>query len=80
MPTTVTAKQLRYQTGRILQRVSAGERVTVTLRGREIAVILPLAASPNDYVPIGFGMWKNREDLKDIPAWINKIRQPRHKR
>jgi prevent-host-death family protein len=38
---TVTAKQLKQKTGEIIRRVKSGERLTVTHRGRPVAVILP---------------------------------------
>lgn len=80
MAAKVTAKQLRYQTGQILKCVMSGERVTVTLRGRAVAVLLPLqATSQEEYDPVGFGMWKDREDLKDVQAWLDTLRQPRYK-
>jgi prevent-host-death family protein len=37
----VSVRELKNQTTRILRRVEAGERVTVTKRGRPIAVIEP---------------------------------------
>jgi|YNPNPStandDraft_1061719.scaffolds.fasta_scaffold133538_2 prevent-host-death family protein len=77
MAITVTAKQLRSEMGRILNCVSAGEHVTVTLRGRAVAIILPIESVPCDYDPIGFGMWRDREDMKDVQAWLDRIRQPR---
>ena len=40
---TVTAKQLNQKTGEVLRRVRAGERLTVTYRGKPIAVIAPTA-------------------------------------
>lgn len=79
MATTVTAKQLRREMGRILQRVSAGEHVTVTLHGKPVAVIMPVETTPCDYDPVGFGIWKDREDLKDVQAWLDAIRQPRYR-
>ena len=36
---TVTAKQLRQRTGEVIKRVKSGERLTVTFRGKPIAVI-----------------------------------------
>jgi len=27
-----------------------------------------------------FGMWKDREDMKDVHAWLRKIRAPRYLR
>jgi prevent-host-death family protein len=38
---TVTAKQLKQNTGEIIKRVRSGERLTVTYRGKPIAVIAP---------------------------------------
>jgi prevent-host-death family protein len=38
---TVTAKQLKQKTGEIIRRVKAGERLTVTHRGKPVAVMLP---------------------------------------
>jgi prevent-host-death family protein len=36
---TVTAKQLKQRTGEVLRRVKSGERLTVTFRGKPVAVI-----------------------------------------
>ena len=36
---TVTAKQLKQRTGEIIRRVKSGERLTVTFRGKPVAVI-----------------------------------------
>ncbi len=38
---TVTAKQLKRRTGEVIRRVRSGERLTVTYRGKAIAVIAP---------------------------------------
>ena len=38
---TVTAKQLKQRTGEVIRRVRSGERLTVTYRGKPIAVIGP---------------------------------------
>ena len=37
----VTAKQLKQRTGEIIRRVKSGERLTLTYRGKPVAVILP---------------------------------------
>ncbi len=37
----VTAKQLKQKTGEIIKRVRSGERLTVTYRGKAVAVIAP---------------------------------------
>lgn len=76
MATAVTAKQLRYQTSQILRRVMAGESLTVTLRGRPIAKLVPLQAE-DCFEPIAFGLWKDR-DGEDVQEWLNEVRQPRY--
>jgi len=38
---TVTAKQLKQKTGEIIRRIRSGERLTVTYRGKPVAVIAP---------------------------------------
>lgn len=42
---TMTAKDLKNHTGEVMRRVSRGEEVVVTLRGRPAAVILPFASA-----------------------------------
>ena len=37
----ITAKQLKQKTGEAIGRVRAGERLTVTWRGKPVAVISP---------------------------------------
>lgn len=76
MAATVTAKELRYQAGRILRKVMAGERVTVTWRGRPVAVLTPLEIEDR-FEPMAFGLWRGREDLEDVEQWLAKLRQPR---
>jgi len=38
---TVTAKQLKQRTEEVIRRVRSGERLTVTYRGKAVAVIAP---------------------------------------
>lgn len=44
----VTAKQLKQRTGEIIRRVKSGERLTVTYRGKPVAIILPPPAGDAD--------------------------------
>jgi prevent-host-death family protein len=39
---TVTVRELRNQGGRVLDRVEAGDRVTVTRNGRPVAELVPV--------------------------------------
>lgn len=38
---TVTAKQLKQNTGEIIKRVKSGERLTITYRGKPVAIMAP---------------------------------------
>lgn len=38
---TISAKQLKQNTGEVIRRVKSGERLTLTYRGKPIAVISP---------------------------------------
>lgn len=37
----VTAKQLKQKTGEVIKKVRMGEKLTVTYRGKPVAVIMP---------------------------------------
>jgi prevent-host-death family protein len=78
---TVTAKQLRLKTSEVLKKVRSGGSVTVTLRGKPVAKVVSLSDHKKkltDYA--AFGMWADREDMKDVHAWLKKIRTPRYLR
>ena len=75
----VTAKQLRLQTSAVLKKVQRVGSVTVTLRGKPVAKLVSLSGRKkklSDYAAIG--MWADREDMKDVDAWLRKIRKPRY--
>lgn len=38
---TVTAKQLKQKTGEVIKKVRSGERLTLTYRGKPVAIIAP---------------------------------------
>ena len=40
---TITAKQLKQKTGDVIKRIKSGERLTLTYRGKPLAVIEPTA-------------------------------------
>jgi len=52
----VSVRELKNQTTRILRRVEAGERVTITKRGRPVAVIEP---SSQTAVPASDSIYRN---------------------
>ena len=38
---TVTAKQLKQKTGEMIKRVKSGEQLTITYRGKPVAIMAP---------------------------------------
>ena len=77
---TATAKELRTKASALLDSVRKGEEVTITMRGKSIAVLKPLEKAEKQFSPVGFGIWQDRKDLKDVSAWVNERRKERFQR
>jgi prevent-host-death family protein len=77
---TATAKELRNKASAILESVQKGNEVIITKRGKSIAVLKPLRKVERKFNPIGFGIWRKREDLKDVKDWLNERRKERYQR
>ncbi len=77
----VSVKDLRYRTGQVLKSLSRGAKPVITYRGYAVARIIPLTLSERkSFSDIGFGMWKDRPDLKDVSKWLDEQRKPRFER
>ncbi|MDR1087681.1 MAG: type II toxin-antitoxin system prevent-host-death family antitoxin [Coriobacteriales bacterium] len=77
----VTVKELRSQPGRILSMVQSGRDITITMRGKPAAKIIPLdqakcEVAEDDFF-LGFGIWKDRDDMADSTAFVEKMRKGR---
>ena len=75
-----TILDLRYRTKEVLKAVERGETVTVLYRGREKARILPIATKNDSFKPErhqAFGLWRDREELRDVTSYVRKLRQGR---
>ena len=72
---------LRYRMKDVLRAIDRGETVTVLYRGKEKAKLVPIAAKKKPKMKVEdhpfFGMWADREDMKDPAAYVRKIREPR---
>lgn len=77
---TATAKDLKQKTAAILDEVERGQEIVVTRRGRSIARIAPLPRGASILTKTGFGMWRDRADLRNVERWIDRVRAPRHQR
>lgn len=77
---TATAKELRSKTSSILENIRKGRDVTITLRGKSIAIIKPLLKEERKFNPVGFAMWKERKDMKNVAEWVAERRKERFPR
>jgi prevent-host-death family protein len=78
---TATARDLRYKTSSILENINKGEDVIITLRGKSVAILKSIKEYKKErgkgFKPIGFGLWKERKDLKNVREWIDERRKSR---
>jgi len=77
-----TIVDLRYRMKHVLRAIDRGETVTVLYRGKEKAMLMPVAPAPGGDAPKTadqplFGLWKDREDLSDPAAYVRNLRLPR---
>lgn len=78
---TATAKELRSRAASILETVSKGNEVVITKRGKSIAILKPFEEkSRKEFSLVGFGLWKNRKDMKNVTDWVEERRKERFQR
>jgi antitoxin (DNA-binding transcriptional repressor) of toxin-antitoxin stability system len=67
---------LRYRMKDVLRAIDRGEAVTVLYRGKPRAMLSPLSKGklPKISSLPGFGMWKDRRDMKDPAGYVRKPR------
>ena len=75
----VTLKELKKQPGRYVSIAGDGKKIIVTDRGVPKAQIIPLEQQAESKVskPEFFGMWADREDMKDVDAYVRNLRKGR---
>jgi len=76
----ISAKHLRTRVGEALDWVDRGETVVITYRGKPRAKLVGIddgeTAAPRQ-IP-AFGMWRDRDDMRNADAYVRNIRQSRH--
>jgi prevent-host-death family protein len=70
---TVTAKQLKQRTGEIIKRLKSGERLTLTHRGKPVAVINPSLSEEKSLSP---DLRSFDEAWEDIERALEKTKPP----
>ena len=79
-----TALDLRRNLKSLFKAVERNETVRITYRGRTKALLVPPTQGAAEQVPPVnkdhpfFGMWADREDMKDVAAYVRNLRKPRH--
>ncbi len=68
---TISAKQLKQKTGEVIRRVKSGERLTLTYRGKPIAIISPPETVEQEIVK---NMRPFEEAWKDIEQSLEKTK------
>lgn len=72
---------LRRKTREILSALDHNEPVTLTHRGKPKGIIYPVGSGNAGTMKVAehpaFGMWKDRDDLKDVTEAVRTIRKGR---
>jgi prevent-host-death family protein len=74
-----TVVDLRRRTREIIEALDRGESVTITYRGKEKGTIVPAGRKKRRSITESpfFGMWKDREDMKDVHEYLRRLRECR---
>jgi PHD/YefM family antitoxin component YafN of YafNO toxin-antitoxin module len=68
--------------GDVLRALENNEPVTILHRGKEKGVLYPSPVRQGRSIAVtqhsAFGMWKDRDDLKDVDQAVRKLRKARH--
>lgn len=77
-----TFLDLRKRSKEIARALDRNQSVTLYYRGKVKGIIIPASVKPRKTLSVMdhpfFGMWRDREDMKDVQKWIDEIRKPRH--
>ena len=73
---------LRKKSSQIIPALGRNERVTVSYRGKPVAIMQPIAGQGREAVGSAkdhpaFGLWADREDIKDVAAHVRQLRKGR---
>lgn len=73
-----TAKDLRFQSKKILDTVKRGEEVVITFRGKPCAKLIPFREQTDSVEENElFGIWRDNDQVQDVNLFIRKLRKGR---
>ena len=70
---------LRKKMSKVMDALDRNERVILTRRGRQSAIIIPITEKKKAKIEDlpGFGIWSEREDMTDPVTYVEKNRESR---
>jgi len=72
---------LRRKMSEILRALDRNEPVTIFYRGKEKGILYPAKGGRHAAGPISqhpaFGMWRDRQDMQEVPEVVRQLRQGR---
>jgi antitoxin (DNA-binding transcriptional repressor) of toxin-antitoxin stability system len=77
----ITTEELHLQSNEISAQINTGREITITYHGKALAKIVPINDkdnSVNDNDMELFGMWKDRDDMDDVEAYVRNLRKGRY--
>jgi antitoxin (DNA-binding transcriptional repressor) of toxin-antitoxin stability system len=73
-----TAKDLRFNSKRLLDTVARGEEVVINFRRKPCTKLIPYRENDKALVTNElFGIWKDNEAVQDIDGYVEKLRKRR---
>lgn len=75
-----TMLDMRRDPGKIIDAIARNERVILSVRGKDVAEVLPLKRKSHKKSIVenpAFGMWSDREDMADPTAYVRDLRKGR---
>lgn len=85
---TISTKYLRDNLAEVLEQVDIGKQTYIIKKFGKVKAQIsrPSKSSVSkkekvDFKKLpGFGMWADRDDMKDSAEWVSKIRKPRYEK
>jgi hypothetical protein len=73
---------LRKKSAQIIRALGRNEAVTVLYRGRVAAIMQPVGGPTAQKIGAknhpAFGIWADRDDMKDVAAHVRRLRRGRY--
>ncbi len=76
-----TAKELRFNSKKLLDSVSRGEDVVITYRGKPCARLVPIEDNvkrKSRYRSKLFGLWKDNTAVDNVEKYVRDLRKDRY--